>query len=533
MSDGVRGGRRWMSGRAVLLTASLACLVSSPALAQFGLPDEYSLPDVVQVPLADESTLQIWRTTKQWVEQEEWTAAAPLLVQLLNSRDGGLIPVEPQRRYAPVYVAAGELLQGAPEEVQEKVDQGLAPEQTKFDRASEQWDLATMRSTARRLAATSRGLENVLLVAATEMQSGKSSAAASTLRTMLNEPSTSQRFPAEQQAAAWAYLVLAERLAGRTQAAGEAKAKLAADFPTTSGRLGLRSGPWAELLQDSTAAVHVEPDSPNNWSTFGGEFETQPPPDKAAPLQIEHLLWSAPLYRHTLTVRSGRNNVSDEAASSVVHPIFVSVAGSHLLLWQDAQGLHARDAAGAPAWGDGASDLVRSTDLGAFRFSGLGRRVYTLNAAGPLALLRVGSPVSYRPPVFYPAKTASQIECVDLSAEGRLLLRLPAVAEEGEFLADRWAFEAAPVADDDALYVAMRRGGVRAESYVAAYALHDGRMSWRTRVAAAATPGRRSIARNDPQYADPTRRNALRVNQSRGRGRARRGDRRFTLGRRP
>jgi cellulose synthase operon protein C len=75
--------------------------------------------------------------------------------------------------------------------------------------------------------------------------------------------------------------------------------------------------------------------------------------------------------------------------------------------------------------------------------------------------------------------------CLDLNAQGRLLWK--AETEEG------WAFEGSPIVDGQGVYIAMRRGDIRPQAFVACLDPSSGKLRWRRMICGAETPGRGAL----------------------------------------
>jgi outer membrane protein assembly factor BamB len=95
---------------------------------------------------------------------------------------------------------------------------------------------------------------------------------------------------------------------------------------------------------------------------------------------------------------------------------------------------------------------------------------------------RMGSGVTTRAQQPGRAGPTNYLVCLDLKSQGRLLWK--AVPEDG------WAYEGAPLARGDDVYVAMRRSDIRPQAYVVCLDARTGLRRWRRFVCAAETPSR-------------------------------------------
>lgn len=140
---------------------------------------------------------------------------------------------------------------------------------------------------------------------------------------------------------------------------------------------------------------------------------------------------------------------------------------------------------GQAAWGD---DPVVYRSEGGGRTqqrsgrSSLGAARFTLTIYADRLYARVGNPItSSSTEAAFSQRTPGELVCLSLSEEGRLLWRiLP--PDEG------WAFEGAPLADEERVYVGLRRSLGQPQAYVAALDAQSGRMLWRTFICRAETP---------------------------------------------
>jgi outer membrane protein assembly factor BamB len=107
---------------------------------------------------------------------------------------------------------------------------------------------------------------------------------------------------------------------------------------------------------------------------------------------------------------------------------------------------------------------------------------HTLTVADNVVYGRVGRPATAGPESGS-ATPGDRLIGLDLKREGQLTFRARPDSRE-------WAFNGVPVRDGARLFVAMRRGDVAPQAYVACFDASSGRLLWRTSIGAADTPAR-------------------------------------------
>jgi outer membrane protein assembly factor BamB/tetratricopeptide (TPR) repeat protein len=294
-------------------------------------------------------------------------------------------------------------------------------------------------------------------------------------------------------AAVRARLVLASILEGATPRAKDELAKFAKLHPEAKGRLGGPEVNYAralgELLQQSGSwpAGRSDPD----WPTFAGS----PDRNRRGPRRVDpgDVAWRAPLPAVEGARRGDRHILptpaigDDPELPAVFFPI---VVGGHVFVGTSASILGFDLATGKPAWGhdrpavyeDKYSDDVRRKYIPR---EALGTPRFTLTASEGRLFARIGSVATTRWPDQPAAVGANTLVCLDLSGEGKLLWAT--ASEEG------WAFEGAPVADAENVYIAMRRSEVQPQLHVGCFDAQSGEPRWRQFVCAAETPARGTI----------------------------------------
>jgi outer membrane protein assembly factor BamB len=277
-------------------------------------------------------------------------------------------------------------------------------------------------------------------------------------------------------AAVRARLVLVSILEG---AADSARAELTGFtrlHPEARGRLGGREGKYSELLHSLLAAGDTGAGKPGASGALrdrGGETRV----DVGAVAWRERLRPEIPSLDHAAAERSLGESFR---APLSFYPL---VAGDTVFVNDSRQILALRRSSGQPAWGQAA--IYRSEQGGAaapLPSETLGVPRFTLTVLGNRLLARMGSPLTGECENASAAFGRGYLVCLDLSAEGRLLWKVE--PEEG------WAFEGSPVADENGVYVAMRRHDIRPRAFVACLDADSGRQRWRRFICSAETPAR-------------------------------------------
>ncbi|MCL6503212.1 MAG: PQQ-like beta-propeller repeat protein [Pirellulales bacterium] len=250
------------------------------------------------------------------------------------------------------------------------------------------------------------------------------------------------------------------------------------------GRLAGQHVNYAEFLTNLAAASESWPPvvSMAQPTTFGGtpaRHLVLPPIGDVGQVRWRISLPKAPPADAGYTLKrvaEDRNNLLS------YHPLVYG----RLLLVSTLYDVRAYDVhTGQPAWGDNPI-VYRSEGGGRVQQrsgrSSLGAARFTLTIHADRLYARVGNPItSSGTEAAFSQRAPGEIVCLSLSEEGRLLWRaLP--PDEG------WAFEGTPLADDERVYVGLRRSLGQPQAYVAALDAQTGRMLWRSFICRAETP---------------------------------------------
>jgi outer membrane protein assembly factor BamB len=291
------------------------------------------------------------------------------------------------------------------------------------------------------------------------------------------------------EADVYARLILVNILEGSHAWAEAGLRDLADVHPAARGRLGGRDVDYVEALTALLAESRSWPstDRTDAWPTFAGNGARNR--IAATSLDVGSVRWRVPLQ----PVAAGeydfpsRRPAEDRKALLSYWPIVVDgnvfVAGASEIRGYDL-------ATGKPAF---ANDPVvyrgdrTETEQPFSHRPVIGAPRFTLTAQRSRLYARMGSPITSAvvDGVFH--GPTNSLVCLDLASEGLLQWTANPPTE------DRWSFEGAPIADDDFVYVALRKGGVRPQAHVECRDAETGAVVWRRMICAAETPGQGQV----------------------------------------
>ncbi|MCG8584412.1 MAG: PQQ-binding-like beta-propeller repeat protein [Pirellulales bacterium] len=297
-----------------------------------------------------------------------------------------------------------------------------------------------------------------------------------------------------------ARLALASILEGDAQRAAIELGLFKQLHPDAKGRLAGRNTNYHDALTklaEQSAEWPIQT-AQTDWCAFAGNLRrahvAASAPDIGAmlsgyPVELKHVARSNPAIAIRRGFRPKRIGEDHERLLSY-HPIIVD---GLVFVCDDARVMAYDLHTGKPAWGLTDPTIYEDDEFADLNSSSLrcvGVPRYTLSAHGDRLFARLGLPATSRPPARARHGHSSSIVCLDLTAEGRLIWKLPRAADAAEFEKARWAFEGPPVSDGRRVYVGMRRSGVRPEAHVACFDAQTGRMIWRRFICSAETPAR-------------------------------------------
>ncbi len=491
-----------------LLWAGLATAFPGPAAA-----------DEVQLDRVDNAVRARLDRVEAQLADRHWDEAVENLRQLAELPDGGLVAVS-EGRFVELREWCQRRLAALPPEAL-KIYRGRVDPLARhwYERGVAERNRRLLQQVVDRATASSYGDEALLALGDMDLESGRFDSARWCWQRILPGEDTSGsatlswHYPDTnlEPAAIRARLVLASILDGRTARARTELARFSRLHPDAQGRLGGQEGKYVDLLEslltESATWPAAAPDP--DWLTFAGNARRNKTAGPVA--DIGAVAWRIPIASplplgEGTGVRAAPRRVDAAAKQATLgegpgvralsyHPLLYTPradvpsaakragAGQIVLLNTSSEIMALRLDDGRPAWGRSPtiyrSELSDRAERQPASANAADWPQYTMTIFGNRLFARLGSSDAA---VDEPAS----LVCLDLAAEGRLLWKI--APGEG------WAFDGSPLADDQGVYVAMRRPGVRPQAFVACLETDTGRIRWRRFVCGAATPAQNATS---------------------------------------
>lgn len=475
----------------------LALLLCSPALGQgiFGLSTKFELSESVSLNEVGAEAEAHLQRVQAFRANEQWDEVIETLRRVMENHGERVIAVSP-RRYVNARDYCHLQLAALPPEALElyraRVD---AQARQGYEEGIAGRNAERLRQVADELFCSSWGDDALLALGEMALEQGDYSAARGYWEKLVppsppSEAASWLAYPGTDipQADIFSRLILVSILEQSPQRARQELEAFSSQYADASGRLGGQTVTYVDALGKLLDSSESWPRTmrPVDWPTFGGA----PQRTLVVPQMVDigAVKWRQALPRTPEADFGYPPRRVGEAKDELLsyHPVVVG----DLVLVASSANIYAFNLhTGEPVWG---SDPIifsdtHGDDTDARRSRNvLGATRFTLTVHGDKLLARMGNPVTCSPHEPLVHQPPGYLVCLDLAAEGRLLWR--SVPPEGG-----WAYEGAPLCDGPRVYVAMRRGDVRPQSYVVCLDADTGRPIWEQLVCAAETPAQGQV----------------------------------------
>lgn len=481
----------------VAIWGGLVLAPAQTARAQFYGLNAGELSETVYVDKVDAAVRTHLEQVDTYLASQQWEEAIETLRQLQQSHGGKVVNLTPSRFVNLRDYCHLRILQMGP--------QGLALYRQRVDPTAETWhrkgvearDAALLRQVVDELFCSSWTDQALFALGELALEAGDYAAARRHWERIVPSPVSDQptlrlAIPDTDLALTdiRARLVLTSILEGAVPRADDELTAFERLHPGAEGQLAGRRVAYAPVLRSLLEASREWPQTETaaSWSTFAGNPARQAVPAKLT--AIGSLEWrrslEAPPALEGSSARSlgfrPRRVAEDNDQPLSFHPVMYE----RLVLLAGPTGISAFELeTGKPAWRNpifsdvegviGRPRIINRVSVGAPR--------YTLTVQGHRLYARMGSAITSLANESLTAGPPGYVVCLDLEQQGKeLWRRVP--QEEG------WAFDGTPVADNERVYVAMRRTDVRPQAHVACFDAESGRTMWTQKVSAAETPAR-------------------------------------------
>lgn len=487
----------------VLGTLALLAFSNSETLAQQRKPQfvkDRPFRESASLP-TDSNLLKRFGTVEGLLSDRRWVEAIAILQEIAQNEGHSLVLVEPglpggAATYTNVATRCNVLLSHIPDEGRAAYRQRMDPQAKRwFEHWTQTRDQSHLLKIVRQAFLSSYGDDALLALGEVAWDREDYSLARQWWEQMLPldpaaDPArypTVLRYPdaALDRPQILARLILCSILSRETHRAESELRQFEGQHAGAGGWLAGRQGRLAEILRETLS----ESKSWNQGSSSGeaSTFAMSPQRSSSVPnsLDVGALRWSQPLSSRVTLTPSARQPIPPVPLS--YHPVVYGTSSDQIVFVNDADCIRAWNLyTGEPAWASAGRDpsmiypaIVDSLPLRIDRDS-VGVPNYTMSIAGDRLYARMGTPVTSSSSSELRRDPNSDLICLDLKQEGRLVWKISAqelMRDDGS-----WQFEGTPVVVQGRAYVALCRRHPQLELMVVCLDASDGRAQWQKSV---------------------------------------------------
>lgn len=448
----------------------------------------------------DSNLLKQFGTVEDVLADQRWTDAIRILQEIAQTESKDLVLVQPGKvgdvaNYLNVATRCNVLLSRVPAEGRIAYRKKVDPQAKRwFDNWERTRDPAELLRIVRQAFLSSYGDDALWALGEVAWDQGEFSTAQSWWEQLIPLPEdadqknypTVLRFPDSEidRATILARIVMCSILANEPYRAAEQLRQFADRFPQAEAWLAGRQGRLAEILQQTL-------DASKSWASTQTSAEVKTfalSPERNGRVSesndVGALRWNHPLPPNVLPRRFETLPLPVEPLS--YHP----VVHNEVVLVNDANAIRAWNVlTGEPAWQSEGRDpaviypsIPDETTAVVSERPCVGVPHYTMTIAGDRLYARMGSPVTCSSTSETRRDSDSDLVCLDLNKEGKLIWKINA----NELLPDPvpWRFEGTPIIVAGRAFVALCRRNPQLELMVVCLDAFDGRLRWQRHVGA-------------------------------------------------
>ncbi|WP_040594024.1 outer membrane protein assembly factor BamB family protein [Schlesneria paludicola] len=496
----VRENRRSLTlAICLLLGASVSSTISGQPPAATGQPRIIKRPFRENVSLpADNNLPKLFGTIEDLLSESRWTEAIRILQELAQAENKSLVLVQPGQQggiatYLNVATRCNVLLSRIP-------DVGRTAYRQKTDAQARRWfeswqrsrDEAELLKIVRQAFLSSYGDDALLALGEVAWDRGDFSAARMWWEQLIPLPDradasrlpTVLRYPDSEadQPTVLARIVMCAILAKESNRAADELEQFATRYPLAEGRIAGQDGRFAEILRQTF-------ESSKGWTPNQSAAEVRTFGESAArcreigdSIDVGAIRWVHPLPISFLPQVNDKLPFPAEPLS--YHPVVFDQRHDKIVLLNDANTIRAWNLlTGEPAWQSEGRDpaAIYSSSLDdravVTERNCVGTPHYTMTIDEGRLYARMGSPVTCPSTSELRPARASELVCLDLNQEGKLLWKL--TADDLFVDDDSWQYEGSPIIVSGRAYFVVCRRHPQLELMVVCVDADDGRLLWK------------------------------------------------------